>query len=91
MLFNAFKTKVLLASKKRIILYDPPLFMGDTQEKEVFKHKHIGLMISSDFSWNDHIKVIQEKAYNRLEALGRHRFPLDELCLNYTQLLLGHC
>ena len=32
-LFNARKTNVLLASKKRITLYHPPLFMGDTQVK----------------------------------------------------------
>ena len=60
-LFNALKTKVLLAYKKQMKLYHPPLFKGDTQVKEVFKHKHLGLMISSDFSLNDHIRIIQKK------------------------------
>ena len=81
-LFNAIKTEVLLASKKRIKLYHPPLFMGDTQIKEVLKHKHLGLMISSDFSWNSHTKIIQEKAFKRLGALRRHKFDLDRRSLS---------
>ena len=88
-LFNAIKTEVLLASKKRIKLYHPPLFMGDTQIKEVLKHKHLGLMISSDFSWNSHTKIIQEKAFKRLGALRRHKFDLDRRSLSklYTTFL----
>ena len=35
-LFNAITTEVVLISKKRIKLYHPPLFMGDTQVEEVF-------------------------------------------------------
>ena len=81
-LFNAIKTEVLLATKKRIKLYHPPLFMGDTQIKEVLKHKHLGLMISSDFTWNSHTKIIQEKAFKRLGALRRHKFDLDRRSLS---------
>ena len=65
-LFNALKTEVFVVSKKRIKLHHPPLFMGETQIKEVFKHKHLGLEISSDFSWKNHIKMIQDKAYKSL-------------------------
>ncbi|MCG7878660.1 MAG: reverse transcriptase domain-containing protein [Candidatus Thiodiazotropha endolucinida] len=80
-LFNALKTEVLLVSKKRIKLFHPPLIMGDTQIKEVSRHKHLGLMISSDFSWNDHLKSIQDKTYKRLGALRRHKFNLDRCSL----------
>ena len=85
-LFNALKTEVFVVSKKRIKLHHPPLFMGEKQIKEVFKHKHLGLEISSDFSWNNHIKMIQDKAYKRLGALRRHKFNLDRrsLCKLYT-------
>ena len=60
--------------------------MGETQIKEVFKHKYLGLEISSDFSWNNHIKMIQDKAYKMLGALRRHKFNLDRrsLCKLYT-------
>ena len=66
--------------------------MGDTQIKEVLKHRLLGLMISSDFSWNSHTKIIQEMAFKRLGALRRHKFDIsltstDARFQNYIQLL----
>ena len=65
-LFNALKTEVMNITKTRIRLYHPPLFMGDTQVKEVSQHKHLGLIISHDFSWNNHVKMLQDKTFKRL-------------------------
>ena len=63
-LFNALKTEVMnITKKKRIRVYHPPLFMGDTQVKEVSQHKHLGLIISSVCSWNNHVKMLQDKAF----------------------------
>ena len=81
-LSNALKTEVMVITKKRIKLYHPPLLMGDTQVKEVFKHKHLGLIISNDFSWNNHVKMLQDKAFKRLGALRRHKFSLDRRSLS---------
>ena len=39
-----------------------PLFRGDTQVKNV--PKHLGLIISSDFSWNDQMEQTQAKLPN---------------------------
>ena len=81
-LFNALKTEVMNITKKRMRLYHPPLFMGDTQVKEVSQHKHLGLIISSDLSWNSHIKMLQDKAFRRLGALRKQKFNLDRLSLS---------
>ena len=85
-LFNALKTEVMNITKKRIRLYHPPLFMGDTQVKEVSQHKHLGLIISSDFSWNNHVKMLQDKTFKRLGAFRRHKFNLDRRSLSKLYL-----
>ena len=87
-LFNALKTEVMNITKKRTRLFHPPLFMGDTQNKEVVQHKHLGLIIN-DFSWNNLVEMLQDKAFKRLGALRKHKFNLDRRSLNklYTTFI----
>ena len=69
--------------------------MGDTQVKDVPKHKHLGLNISSDFSWNNQIKQVQDKTSKRLGALRRY-FDLDrrsllKLYITFVRPVLEYC
>ena len=61
--FHPDKTVSFIVSRKRLKPDHPPLFMENTQIKEVKKHKHRGLMISCDGNWTPHISYICEKAW----------------------------
>ena len=62
--------------------------MGDTQVNEVYKQNHLGIILSSDFSWNNHIKMFQDNALKRLEELRRHKFNLDIRSLSKLYITL---
>lgn len=79
--FHANKTESQIVSRKRNKPAHPPLFMGNTQIKEVSKHKHLGLIFSSDCNWSQHIEYIIEKAWKRIGSLRRNKFILDRLSL----------
>ena len=79
--FHPDKTVSFIASRKRLKPDHPPLFMGNTQIKEVKKHKHLGLIISSDGNWTPHISYICEKAWKRIGSLRKNKFLLDKLSL----------
>ena len=56
--------------------------MGNTEVKEVTQHKHLGLTISKDLTWNCHINQVSEKAWKRKGSLRRKKFILDRRTLN---------
>ena len=62
-------------------MMDPPLYMGTTQINEFIKHKHLGLIFSSDATWTEHIAYIVERAWKRIGSLRRNKFMLDRLSL----------
>jgi hypothetical protein len=43
----------------------PPLIMNNTIINQVTEHKHLGLDISNDGSWQKHIDLITKKAFIR--------------------------
>ena len=67
----------------------PPLFMSDVLIKEVSSHKHLGVHLSSDCTWQSHIERIKEKAWQRLNVMGRLKFILDMKSLEiiYTSFI----
>ena len=83
------KTDSMLLSRKLLRPYHPPLFMSDTQIKEVAHHKHLGIYLSSDCSWHTHINYIKEKAWQRLNVMRRLKFVLDRRSLEtiYTSFI----
>ena len=97
--FHPNKTVSLIESRKRNKPDHPPLFMGNTQIKEVKKHKHLGLIFNSDGQWTQYISYISEKAWKRIGSLRRNKFILDKLSLlklyvTYIRSLLvvwDHC
>ena len=80
--FQPIKQETFIASKKRIKPYHPPLFMGNTQIKEVDSHKHLGIEFTNDMTWKKHINTIVSKAYKRLGILRMHKFNLDRRSLD---------
>jgi hypothetical protein len=49
--------------------------------KEVETHKHLGLTISEDGNWNEHVKNIMIKVSSRLSVFRRVKFKLKSSCL----------
>ena len=53
--FNPTKTESLLVSRKLNKPHHPTLFMQNHQITEVDSHKHLGIFLSSDCTWHQHI------------------------------------
>ena len=51
--------------------------MGNTVISEVSSHKHLGIILYKDMTWNNRINTIVDKAYKRLGILRKHKFNLD--------------
>ena len=79
--FHPNKTVSLIQSRKRFKPFHPPSYMGTTQINEFIKHKHLGLIFSSDATWTEHIAHIVERAWKRIGSLRRNKFMLDRLSL----------
>ena len=80
--FQPIKQEAFTVTKKRYKPYHPPLYMGNTQIKEVDSHKHLGIEFTNDMSWKNHINSIASKAYKRLGILRKHKFNLDRCSLD---------
>ena len=79
--FNAKKTETMVISRKNIKPIHPTLYMNNQPLQSVNAHKHLGLIISNNGSWHDHIDYIVKKAYNRLNILRKNRMILDRFTL----------
>jgi hypothetical protein len=79
--FSPPKTEELLVSRKRIKSVHPPLYLDVQPIKRVTKHKHLGVTLSNDLSWNAHIGDILTKATKRLGIIRLLKFKLDRLSL----------
>ena len=79
--FNPDKTESLLISRKHHKPPHPPVYMNNTQIQEVESHKHLGITISNDGTWHNHIDDITKKAWSRINALRSLKFILDRQSL----------
>jgi hypothetical protein len=66
--FNPQKTDSLYVSNKPDNLI-PPLFFDNSMIENVDHHKHLGITISSNLTWNLHIEEVCTKALRRLDIL----------------------
>ena len=55
--------------------------MLDQQIKEVESHKHLGVILSNDCSWQKHIDYIKEKAWTKINIMRRLKYDLDRKSL----------
>ena len=89
--FNANKSEALLISRKTNRPLHPQLLMNNEPIKEVSYHKHLGIFLSSDGTWHDHINSITSKAWLRVNLMRKLKFLLDRRSLElYTYLSYDH-
>ena len=67
--FSVPKTKSLLISNKHDKHPNPPLTMNNAVLAEINTHKHLGITLSHNLSWNTHIEEIAGKAMRRLDII----------------------
>ena len=79
--FNPSKSESLIFSRKVNKPYHPPIFMNNQQVNEVSTHKHLGLHLSYNFSWHEHIEYIKAKAWQRINTMRRLKVDLDRKSL----------
>ena len=84
--FSPPKTKELIVTRKRNPPHHPPSFLDETHVKQVTRHKHLGLTISKDLSWNQHITEVTDKATRRLGIMRSLKHKVDRLSLERIYL-----
>jgi hypothetical protein len=74
--FNPAKTKFMhITLKKELSQITEPIFDGQTLT-QVNTHKHLGITLSSNLSWSDHISEAVKHAHNRLNMLSFLKYRL---------------
>ena len=76
--FNPTKTKYMIFSKKLVKVAHPPLILDNKQLTKVSHHSQLGIVLSEDMTWNEHIKKACEKAGKRISAMIRISDKIDK-------------
>ena len=79
--FSPPKTESLIISNKSNLAEHPPIHMDGSALKEVTHHKHVGIILSRDLSWHNHICSIEKKARSVLNRLSQFKYTLDRRSL----------
>ena len=72
--FNPDTSEAILFSRKYNKPYHPPVLMDQTQIIEVMSHKHLGIILTNDCNWHEHIEHIKAKAWNRINVMRKLKF-----------------
>ena len=89
--FNPNKTETMVISSKRNKPYHPPLQMNNQDLHVVNSHKHLGVIISDNGQWNDHIDYIVKKTYNRLNIMRTSStFSLEKNYISFIEPLMEY-
>ena len=67
--FSPEKTCDMSLSLRAVAVQPLPLVFLDNEIDSVISHKHLGLTISSDLKWNNHVEEICNRAERRLSQL----------------------
>ena len=79
--FNPSKTVSMTVSRKLAQINHPLLFMDNTVISESSSHKHLGLTFSNTCTWSEHIKLITDTAWSRLNLLRVLKFRIKRRAL----------
>ena len=79
--FNPNKSESLVVSRKNIKPIYPDLNMSNILIPNVQTHKHLGIHLSSDGSWDYHINSISQKAWKRINVMRQLKNRLDRKSL----------
>ena len=85
--FNPNKTETMTLSRKLNKPVHQPLLMDNTQISTVSEHKHLGVVLSDNGGWQNHIDLVCKKAYNRINILCKFKFILDRETLEKMYLV----
>ena len=79
--FNPSKSESVIFSRKRNKPNHPNIVMNQQPTEEVNSHKHLGIFLSSDCTWHDHLEYIKSKAWTRINVMRKLKFKLDRQSL----------
>ena len=79
---NPSKSGSRLVSRKNNRNMHPSLIMNTVYINEVQHHKHLGVILSNDDTWHEHINLITSKAWQRIYVMRKLKFMLDRDSLN---------
>ena len=79
--FNPSKSESVIFSRKRNKPNHPNLVMDQQSIQEVNSHRHLGLVLSNDCTWHDHLEYIKSKAWTRINVMRKLKFKLDRRSL----------
>ena len=88
LLFNPLKCKYMVITRKKANSLVPPIItLGSSVIERTYSYKYLGVTISSDLSWSEHIHIICTKARKTIGLLYRH-FYLNSNTPSLLQLYL---
>ena len=83
------KAKHSVTLKRNLANIELPLSFKNTILETVDKHKHLGVELSANLSWNDHITTISENAGKKINILAKPKNLIDRKTLTtmYTSFI----
>ena len=84
--YNPTKSESIIFSRKRNKPLHPPIVMDQKQINEVSSHKHLGVFLSNDCTWHEHMEYIKSKAWKRINIMRKLKFILDRRSLQTIYL-----
>ena len=85
--FSAPKTKSMIISNKMDRNNHHQVSMHNSVLEDVSHHKHLGLVLSNNLCWTNHIDVVYVKAMKRLYIIQSFKFKLDRNSLDLSFVL----
>ena len=79
--FNKSKALTVTLKTKNTHNLDLPLSLNNTAVDTVSSHKHLGMEITSNLSWKDHILTVSENANKKLNILAKLKMLVDRKSL----------
>ena len=75
--------------KRNLANLELPLSFNNTTLESVVKHKHLGVELSINLSWKDHVTTISENADKKLNVLAKLKYLLNRKTLTtmYTSFI----
>ena len=86
--FNASKTDVITFSTKRNSIAYPPLYLNNVELATVDSHSHLGLTLTKNLSWKEHINKVVLKAMRRVNIIKRLKFFLGRKSLTHIYITM---
>lgn len=81
-ILNPNKTKSILFTRKRTHIMNQDIKYNNNTIAQEKTHTHLGITLSSDATWGDHISRVYEKAALRLNILRMLKYDLDRKSLS---------